>query len=44
MLRARVAFTQQGLGTLPVFDVAAIDGFQIMPFFAMEPAHGPGAC
>jgi hypothetical protein len=39
-LRALLVFAQHGLDTLPVLDVAAIDGFQVAPFFAMELRKG----
>ena len=39
-LRALLVFAQEGLDTLPVLDVAPIDGFQVAPFFAMELRKG----
>jgi hypothetical protein len=39
-LRALVIFSQAGLDSLPVLDVAAIDAFQVTPFFAMELRKG----
>jgi len=35
-LRPLLIFGQQGLDTLPVLDLAAIESFQVAPFFAME--------
>jgi hypothetical protein len=39
-LRALLVFAQEGLDTLPVLDIAAVDGFQVAPFFAMELRKG----